>query len=136
MERRMIACGDRDWVLRTPIQNTLQICKNLFGDFILIHGACRGADTIAGEASIAMEMITIAVPAKWMEQGKRAGPVRNELMLVEGRPDLVLAFHDNIEKSRGTWDMVQRAERDGIPVVIIKSDTPMSQIEASLRQLK
>jgi hypothetical protein len=30
---------------------------------------------------------------KWDELGKKAGPLRNQRMLDEGKPDLVVAFH-------------------------------------------
>lgn len=33
--------------------------------------------------------------------------------------DLVLAFHNQIEVSKGTGDMVRRARRKGVPVEVI-----------------
>lgn len=44
--------------------------------------------------------------------GKSAGPIRNQTMLDDGKPDLVLAFPGG----RGTADMVAKAEKHGIPV--------------------
>jgi len=35
-------------------------------------------------------------------------------MLDQGRPDIVLAFHTNINQSKGTKDMVERAKKAGI----------------------
>jgi hypothetical protein len=48
--------------------------------------------------------------ADWDKLGAAAGPVRNQKMLVEGRPDLVVAFPGG----KGTADMVRRSERAGI----------------------
>lgn len=48
-----------------------------------------------------------------------AGPRRNQQMLDEGKPLLVLAFHDDIKSSRGTKDMVSRAKRAGIRTYVI-----------------
>jgi hypothetical protein len=133
---RILACGDRNYTDLSSIGVVLLMCRDIFGDFTLIHGACRGADRIAGEASITMEMITIAVPARWSRDGRKAGPLRNQVMLDKGRPDLVLAFHDHIEDSRGTHDMIRRAKRAGLPVVLVKSDSDMSQIRKSLEDAR
>ena len=38
-------------------------------------------------------------------------------MLDEGKPDTVVYFHDNIERSKGTKDMVSRAKKAGLPVL-------------------
>jgi hypothetical protein len=58
-------------------------------------------------------------PAQWHKYGRAAGPIRNQQMLAEGKPDLVLAFHDDIDGSRGTKDMVNRARRAGVKVEVI-----------------
>ena len=38
-------------------------------------------------------------------------------MLDESKPDLVVYFHDDIENSKGTKDMITRAEKANIPVI-------------------
>jgi hypothetical protein len=48
-----------------------------------------------------------------------AGPIRNQQMLDEGHPDLVIAFHDNMSESRGTRDMVGRAIKGGFSVRLV-----------------
>ena len=55
-------------------------------------------------------------PADWIRHGRAAGPIRNEQMLREGCPDLVVAFHDDPGLGRGTADMVRRALAAGVPV--------------------
>jgi len=42
-------------------------------------------------------------------------------MIVEGKPDLVIAFHDNLNESKGTLNMVKQAISYGLPVVHYKS---------------
>ena len=44
--------------------------------------------------------------------GRSAGPIRNQAMLDEGRPDLVVAFPGH----HGTADIVRRARAAGIKV--------------------
>jgi len=36
-------------------------------------------------------------------------------MLTEGRPEYLIAFHDDIEASKGTKDMIAKARRANIP---------------------
>lgn len=52
-------------------------------------------------------------PADWKRLGRKAGPLRNQQMLDEFKPELVLAFPGG----RGTEDMMARAVRAGVPVV-------------------
>jgi hypothetical protein len=56
-------------------------------------------------------------PADWETHGRAAGPIRNQAMLDEGKPYLVIAFWDG--KSKGTLDMISRATRAGVPVKIV-----------------
>ena len=87
-----------------------------------MHGACRGADMIAHTIANRFNFNIQAFPANWKEYGRKAGPIRNEEMLLH-RPDLVLAFHNNLEKSRGTKHVVTKAVKMGIPVEIIGEET-------------
>lgn len=86
-------------------------------DTVVIHGDAEGADRLAGEVAEELGMRVIPVPALWATQGRPAGPIRNRKMLAMG-PDEVLAFHENIEASSGTKDMVRIAEDAGIPTTI------------------
>lgn len=96
---RLLICGDRNWTNRDLIRKHILRLK----PDVVIHGACRGADTIAGEEALDLEVEQIvAFPAKWSLSPKAAGPIRNSLMLKLGKPDLVLAFHNDLDASRGT----------------------------------
>ena len=53
--------------------------------------------------------------ANWAELGRKAGPIRNQQMLDEGRPTLVVAFPGG----RGTADMIRRARSAGVEVIEI-----------------
>ena len=61
----------------------------------------------------------VGVPANWVKYGRAAGPIRNRRMLELVPPDLVVAFHDDLESSRGTKDMVIAARQAEIPVRLI-----------------
>ncbi len=49
---------------------------------------------------------------EWDEIGKKAVPLRNQRMLDEGNPDLVVAFPGG----GGTKDMVRRAVKARVPI--------------------
>lgn len=51
---------------------------------------------------------------------RRATPLRNEWMIRWGRPDLVLALHPYIPKSRETKDVVETARLFKVPVRIVE----------------
>lgn len=50
------------------------------------------------------------------EYKKLGGPLRNELMIVIGKPDIVIAFPGD----NGTADMKRRAEEHGIEIIEIE----------------
>jgi hypothetical protein len=56
---------------------------------------------------------TLSIPADWKTHGRSAGPKRN-LMMLDMKPDLVLAFWDG--KSPGTKHLIENARKRGIPV--------------------
>lgn len=131
---RVLVCGSRDWDDEEIIWTFLEgfagyaTCHNMdeAEPLVIIEGEARGADRSAASwaedgprcgcgCSVELERY----PACWDKHGRAAGPIRNKRMLDEGKPDVVLAFHDNLAESRGTEDMVTRAKRAGVPVYIV-----------------
>jgi hypothetical protein len=55
----------------------------------------------------------------WGLHGKKAGPMCNERMFREGKPQLVLVFHDDLYHDNGTKHLVAIAREADIPVRII-----------------
>jgi len=111
----VLICGDRNWTDRQKVADRL---ATLPQGTTIIHGACRGADQIAGEEASKRGFTVKEFPADWSKYGKMAGPVRNSQMLAE-KPDLVLAFHPDIEGSKGTGDTVRKARTARIMVEVI-----------------
>jgi hypothetical protein len=68
-------------------------------------------------------------PAKWRQFGVRAGFVRNQEMLNE-KPEAVLAFWDG--ESRGTKDMIERADRASIPIRLYSSQPARRSVPSEL----
>jgi hypothetical protein len=106
--RRVLVTGGRDYEDAARVAEALEAAQ----PSTLIHGAARGADTLAARWALAHGVPTLAFPADW-SRGRGAGKERNLQMLVEGGPELVLAFPGG----RGTEDMVMRARQHGVPVV-------------------
>ena len=78
----------------------------------LVHGAAHGADTLAGEWAKIRGVPVEVYPAEWTTFGRAAGPIRNKRMLVQGKPDSVVAFPGGL----GTAGMVRLATQAGVPV--------------------
>lgn len=114
---KVLVCGGRDWPYFSPIRREL---KKLPEGTIIIHGAARGADTCADIVAKSLGFEVKPYPADWEKYGKAAGPIRNLQMLKEN-PDIefVLAFHSDIESSKGTKHMKKAAEKAGIEVRVI-----------------
>jgi hypothetical protein len=128
---RVLVCGDRNWIDYDLIASRLdklmtEVDREDDGPCLtVIQGCARGADSLAGEwvdrnlVYYEGNAVQQKFPADWKQYGRAAGPIRNQQMLREGKPDLVLAFHDDIENSKGTKDMVNRAKRAGILTKVI-----------------
>lgn len=81
----------------------------------LITGMARGVDRVGYEFGIELGLKIHKYPitkSDWEQYGNSAGPRRNAEMLVQGKPDLVVAFPGG----RGTADMIRRSMGAGVPV--------------------
>lgn len=121
-EVRVLVCGSRTFSHRGPIGAVLFGIKKQNPDWVtVIEGGAPGADYIAREWAEDHADEHLQFPANWDEYGKRAGPIRNQQMLDEGKPDVVWAFVDKpLIESRGTNNMVTLARNAGVPVRIVE----------------
>lgn len=82
---------------------------------VIIEGAACGVDSQARREAERRKWWYCHCPANWKEHGFSAGATRNREMLLQfGDVDLVLAFP--APDSKGTFDMMQCAQEDGIEV--------------------
>ena len=117
---RVLVCGGRDFNDYDLLANTL---VDLLGqyeteDVIFISGRARGADRLGERFAKANNCELLVFPADWDKFGKGAGHIRNQQMIDEGKPDLVVAFPGG----RGTQDMIRRAKKHGIEVIEVEDD--------------
>lgn len=78
----------------------------------VVCGGATGADFLAWEWAASHGVPVFVYRAQWRVHGRAAGPIRNQQMLDERKPDLVVAFPGG----SGTTDMVRRAQSAGVPV--------------------
>lgn len=129
---RVLICGSRDWQYPEDID---AFVKSLPKDTVIIEGACRGADSQARISAINHRLTVENYPAQWSRYGKGAGVIRNRQMIDMGKPDLVVAFHENLSKSRGTLDMLTQAMGKGIEIRVYGHSLESKKINASVVQI-
>jgi hypothetical protein len=111
---RAIVCGGRDFTDKASAFAWLDhYHSNSVPLALVIHGAQRGADTLADEWAIARRVSVMVIRADWEQYGLAAGPIRNAQMLNEGVPHFVIAMPGG----RGTRNMIKQAERLRVPVL-------------------
>ena len=121
---RLLVCGSRTWTDYRRLRRTLEatVAQRQAEAVTIIEGGARGADRMAGHLAYLHGWGLEVYPARWEQQGRAAGVRRNAQMLQRGRPDLVVAFTVGpLADSRGTADMVRRAQQAGVPVQVITS---------------
>ena len=150
---RVLVCGSRDWndidtIYATLdglyLQATMGHLSVEISEFVLIEGGAPGADSIAAqwaknspthsynEKPDDPHFEHLQFRADWRKYGKAAGPLRNQQMLDEGKPDVVRAFKNNFDwvwldsngkqwkhLYHGTEDMVRRARAATIPCYVV-----------------
>jgi hypothetical protein len=108
---RIVVTGGREYDDLAAIDRALTVVHRKHGIDVLIQGGARGADRFCGDWATAHGIPVEGYPADWETHGKKAGVLRNQQMIDEGKPDAAVAFPGG----RGTADMVARLERSGIP---------------------
>lgn len=118
-EKRILICGDRNWTDERIIRRLLEHQPS---GTVVIEGEGRGADRIAAKAATDLGLAVERYPAQWDQHGRRAGPIRNQQMLDEGRPTVVVGFHEDIATSKGTTHMLRIALGAGVPTYLFDAD--------------
>lgn len=116
----MLVFGSREWLWDGVLY---RILSKLPKDTILVHGAAKGADRIAGRIGTELGFEVRPYPvsdAEWKQHGPVAGHLRNARMLASEHPDkdgvgIDKAFGfatgpvtDNPKRNKGTFDMSKR----------------------------
>jgi hypothetical protein len=113
---RVLVCGGRDFENSYGLYDTLDEIHKNTPITTLIQGEAKGADKLAKAWAEYNKVPTENYPANWDRDGKAAGPIRNKKMLVDGKPDLVVAFPGGA----GTFNMINQAKSSGVRVEQVK----------------
>lgn len=111
---KVLVRGGRNFEDFEHVQRELDHFHQQYHFTELIHGCARGADTAAGRWARSEHIKVREFPADWKKFGKAAGHIRNQQMLQEGKPDIVIAFPGG----KGTANMIRQAQDAGIKVEV------------------
>jgi hypothetical protein len=117
-EMRVIVCGGRHSREHKLVWKYLDQLLDAIPNLTIIQGGARGVDKFARDWCMkrGVDFINYPYPAGY---GCRAGgPIRNRQMIVDGKPDFVVAFPGG----RGTRNMVRQAREHWLKVVEIDKD--------------
>src|SRR4051812_39035813 len=92
MRMRIVVTGGRDYDDITAVDRALTAVHRKHGIDVLIQGGARGADYFCASWAAGHNVPVDSYPADWNRHGKRAGILRNQQMIDEGRPDAAVAF--------------------------------------------
>lgn len=121
---RLLVTGDRMWRDTALLWRALDAFAATHDLTTIVEGCALGADAAAEFWANAHLIELDHHPADWERLGKAAGIIRNVEML-NTRPEHVLAFHADLEASRGTRHMVKIAGNAHVPVTLFPlSGTP------------
>lgn len=82
----------------------------------IVSGGARGADHLAELFAKEYNIATIVFKADWNTLGKKAGILRNTDIVNESTHMIAFPTKESI----GTWDSVRKAQKKGIPLIIIE----------------
>lgn len=120
---KILICGSRDWTdphaIYVVLAGAKALADTLEEPLVLVHGAAKGADSLAADMAERLRITALPFPALWDKHGKAAGPIRNQQMLDENEIAVTYAFRLS-GKSNGTDDMVRRSRGAGIPTYVIQ----------------
>lgn len=114
---RIVIGGCRDFEDYSVFEPFVDKCLERLskeGKITILSGHCSGVDTMAEQYAKKKKYGLEIYPAEWKKYGKRAGPLRNELMVKKS--DFVIAFWD--KKSRGTKSLIEFAKENEKPTRI------------------
>ena len=111
--RVVLVCGGRGYSDVVMVFETLDALHSASPIERIVEGGARGADRAARHWATDRGISRVTHEARWGDDGKAAGPLRNQRMLDVERPQLVVAFPGG----PGTADMVRRARIAGVDVL-------------------
>lgn len=82
---------------------------------LILEGGARGADRLCRRWAISRGVPFKTFVAQWDRFGKKAGPLRNTIMLEQSAPNMLVAFPGGA----GTGDCVRQAKQRDIRILFV-----------------
>ena len=119
---RIIVCGGRNYGQDKYERDYIRDILLKFHEFNkvteVITGGAAGVDIVALNWAKDNNLKWKRCPAQWKKYGRAAGPIRNRQILLDHKPDHVIAFPGGV----GTEDMRHKAFVADVPVTIIEKE--------------
>ncbi len=114
---RILCCGSRKW--NNP-QMIYEVLAELPSDSTIIHGNESGVDAYVKEAAIRLGLNRVEF-ATTDDDKKGADPdiPTRAIQMLDKNPDLVIAFHRNLDQSKGTVKILKEAKSRHIPIQLV-----------------
>lgn len=109
----VLIAGGREFKDRASGFQVLDALDEISPIRVIVTGKARGADAMGEDWALNNDRCVYEFLVDWAGMGAKAGPKRNRQMLVEGQPDLVVAFPGNY----GTRDMVAQSRSACVPTI-------------------
>lgn len=113
---KVLVCGGRNYTSRDTVFAILDEIHAETVISLIINGEASGADWLSTLWANNHGVPVHGEPADWKKHGRAAGPIRNQKMMDEQKPDLVVAFPGGA----GTRSMVRIAEQAGVRVEVVE----------------
>ena len=104
---KVVIVGTRTY---PDLEQVRKYVRDLSPDDIIVSGGAKGVDETAEGEARKLGMEVISVPAEWNKYGKRAGLMRNDIIV--GMADCVVAFWDGV--SLGTKYTIDKAKEKNV----------------------
>lgn len=117
---RLLICGSRDYPEQfyNEMKGQIERIHDVTPISCIIEGGARGADAMARRIAKELSIPFSTYKADWKQHGDGAGPIRNQIMLDEGKPDMCYAFSTKMAVSPGTDDMTNRCQKAGVKTLL------------------
>jgi hypothetical protein len=108
---RLVVTGGRNFTDKLFVEGVLQVFHLNRHIDLLIAGGAPGVDTLCQKWAEAEGIPTKVMMAEWDLWGKQAGRIRNEAMILQGKPDYGLVFPGG----KGTHHMMSMLKLHNVP---------------------
>jgi hypothetical protein len=109
----VVVTGGRDYNNLVTVFKAIMALQKRGEITLLVNGGAKGADTVCRIVAEELRIPVWTEHADWTKHGKRAGPIRNQKMIDDFKPDILLYFPGG----SGTADMKSCCEKTGIKMV-------------------